>query len=201
MNRILVNENAARFEAAYDLLSNVVKSGLQTLVDNYLALEIGDFSIDVFNDLLKGGKKTRKAYISKIEKGLRKAGIRGKALDVILENAEEDLAPVMNVPSFDLSYLDCISFIDNKVVIKEDSVEALRERFRIYISDPESIRLYELHKQIIDNLNEIAMSLKTSYGDELPFLITDLRDLLIRCNYTSETFELGQVNYDFLARK
>ena len=63
MNRILVNENAARFEAAYDLLSNVVKSGLQTLVDNYLALEIGDFSIDVFNDLLKGGKKTRKASV------------------------------------------------------------------------------------------------------------------------------------------
>lgn len=201
MDRILVNENASRFEAAYEIISNKVKTDLQTLVDNYVSLEIGDFEIDVFNDLVKGGKKTRKTYLSKIEKSLRKAGVRGRALDDLLEKAEEDLKPISSVPSFDRSYLEFFTFIDNKVVITDKSVEALRERFRIYISDPESIRLYNLHKQIIENLNEIAKSLKASYGGEIPFLITELRDLLIRSNHTSETFELGQVNYDFLAKK
>ena len=106
-----------------------------------------------------------------------------------------------NVPSFDRSLLEFITFVDNKAIITNESIEALKERFRIYISDPESIRLYGLHKQIVDNLNEIVNSVKASYGGDLPFLITELRDLLIKSNMSSETFDLGKVNYDFLARK
>lgn len=201
MDRILVNENVAKFEATYDLLRNIILVELQEYIDKYLSLDLGDFGANVFNDLLSGGKKTRKAYISNTEKSLRKAGVRGAALEDLLERAEEDLEPLANVPSFDRSLLEFITFVDNKAIITNESIEALKERFRIYISDPESIRLYGLHKQIVDNLNEIVNSVKASYGGDLPFLITDLRDLLIRCNYTSETFELGQVNYDFLARK
>lgn len=201
MDRILVNENVAKFEATYDLLRNIILVELQEYIDKYLSLDLGDFGANVFNDLLSGGKKTRKAYISNTEKSLRKAGVRGAALEDLLERAEEDLEPLANVPSFDRSLLEFITFVDNKAIITNESIEALKERFRIYISDPESIRLYGLHKQIVDNLNEIVNSVKASYGGDLPFLITELRDLLIKSNMSSETFDLGKVNYDFLARK
>ena len=201
MDRILVNENVAKFEATYDLLRNIILVELQEYIDKYLSLDLGDFGANVFNDLLSGGKKTRKAYISNTEKSLRKAGVRGASLEDLLERAEEDLEPLANVPSFDRSLLEFITFVDNKAIITNESIEALKERFRIYISDPESIRLYGLHKQIVDNLNEIVNSVKASYGGDLPFLITELRDLLIKSNMSSETFDLGKVNYDFLARK
>lgn len=201
MDRILVNENVAKFGATYDLLRNIILVELQEYIDKYLSLDLGDFGANVFNDLLSGGKKTRKAYISNTEKSLRKAGVRGAALEDLLERAEEDLEPLANVPSFDRSLLEFITFVDNKAIITNESIEALKERFRIYISDPESIRLYGLHKQIVDNLNEIVNSVKASYGGDLPFLITELRDLLIKSNMSSETFDLGKVNYDFLARK
>lgn len=201
MEKVLVNENQARFEATRNAIKKDVLPEINKAIQAYKDLDLGDFTIKTLADLVSGGSATRKRYLSNVESKMRKAGIRGAALKGLVEVAEEDLADLKACKlAFNRMHLEYITLQDDKAIITPEAEEALRERFRVYISDPEAIRVFNLHNEIIDRLNEIAGILKKKYGGELPFSISDLRDLLVVCEGSTEVFSPGNVNYDFFSR-
>ena len=202
MKKILVHENESKFEAVFASINGSLIPMIQKIADAYNALEIGDFELSVVNDLLAGGRKTRKKYLGKVEDNLKKAGIRGAALRSLIQKSEEDLEPLrISSLGHDGTLLGYLSVVEGKIVVTKESEEALRNRFRVFLSDPEAIHLYEIHKEIIGRLNEFAETVKSKYGGALPFHIADLRDLLIKIDPDAEKFVVGKVNYDFFVNK
>lgn len=202
MEKILVHENESKFEAVFSSINESLIPMIQKIADAYNGLEIGDFELSVVNDLLSGGRKTRKKYLGKVETNLRKAGIRGAALRSLIEKSEEDLEPLrISNLGHDGTLLGYLSVVEGKIVVTKESEEALRNRFRVFLSDPEAIHLYGLHKEIIERLNEFAGIVKAKYGGSLPSHIADFRDLLIKIDPDKEVFVAGKVNYDFFVNK
>ena len=199
MKKVLVHENESKFEAVFASINGSLIPMIQKIADAYNALEIGDFELSVVNDLLAGGRKTRKKYLGKVEANLKKAGIRGAALRSLIQKSEEDLEPLrISSLGHDGTLLGYLSVVEGKVVVTKESEEELRNRFRVFLSDPEAIRIYNIHKEIIERLNEIAGIVKSRYSGGHYYNVCEIRDLLIIANIDEERFEMGKINYDFL---
>lgn len=199
MEKVLVHENESKFEAVFASINGSLIPMIQKIADAYNALEIGDFELSVVNDLLSGGRKTRKKYLGKVEANLKKAGIRGAALRSLIQKSEEDLEPLrISNLGHDGTLLGYLSVVEGKVVVTKESEEELRNRFRVFLSDPEAIRIYNIHKEIIERLNEIAGIVKSRYSGGHYYNVCEIRDLLINANIDEERFEMGKINYDFL---
>lgn len=199
MKKVLVHENESKFEAVFASINGSLIPMIQKIADAYNALEIGDFELSVVNDLLSGGRKTRKKYLGKVEANLKKAGIRGAALRSLIQESEADLEPLrISSLGHDGTLLGYLSVVEGKVVVTKESEEELRNRFRVFLSDPEAIRIYNIHKEIIERLNEIAGIVKSRYSGGHYYNVCEIRDLLIIANIDEERFEMGKINYDFL---
>lgn len=199
MKKVLVHENESKFEAVFASINGSLIPMIQKIADAYNALEIGDFELSVVNDLLAGGRKTRKKYLGKVEANLKKAGIRGAALRSLIQESEADLEPLrISSLGHDGTLLGYLSVVEGKVVVTKESEEELRNRFRVFLSDPEAIRIYNIHKEIIERLNEIAGIVKSRYSGGHYYNVCEIRDLLIIANIDEERFEMGKINYDFL---
>jgi len=199
MKKVLVHENESKFEAVFASINGSLIPMIQKIADAYNALEIGDFELSVVNDLLSGGRKTRKKYLGKVEANLKKAGIRGAALRSLIQESEADLEPLrISSLGHDGTLLGYLSVVEGKVVVTKESEEELRNRFRVFLSDPEAIRIYNIHKEIIERLNEIAGIVKSRYSGGHYYNVCEIRDLLITANIDEERFEMGKINYDFL---
>lgn len=158
--RILIAQRPDKQRALMNEAGRIIEAAA-ILASLYAALDLGGFNAEALADVYAtGGEETRRRYldhakaeVSKIESGI----IRGSMLAGIEANP---------LPYFDKAkeikrnagqerfLLDFITVTEQGATLTEEDEEAIRDKGRLYLTDPETIAKYRQHVELIDRLNE-----------------------------------------------
>ena len=154
--KILVNENMIQAGAAVNQANDTaaIINGKLTPALEALGIQITE---EVMRDCLLGATQTRQTYfegVAKDIKATRTPSIRKQAqeaADEAWELFERDLSHVKR----EARNYKFLTIEGGKCTLNPDNEEKLRDSSRIYITDPNEIKAYNLHVEIIEKLNEL----------------------------------------------
>ena len=143
-------------------------------------------------------------------KGLGVAGVRdyvfdklrsqtnGSILDHILaKEVSERIRPLLdevqelyNIEScFEL--LEYVSYSDNKFMVLDEAIEAIKEAHRTYVSSKKGIELYEAHKKAAEALNQYYQMAKLNVDG------ANLEGLVLHFDFSAnDEIIMGEVEYE-----
>lgn len=157
MEKILVKTNDL---AAGQAISNAQYAA--TAINNQLAPALRTLGIlmtpDILKDCFSGAKTTEKAYFEALEKDLK--GIKTPSISnsleatatIAWEKFESTLLEVKREAGTSHQHL---TIVEGEAVLSLESEEAIRETYRVYLTDEKELAAYRLFIDVADRLNQI----------------------------------------------
>jgi hypothetical protein len=154
--RILINQN----QIQQNTLVSEVKESAELINTKLIAAleEIGVIlTSEVFKDCMSGANVIKKEYLKLLNsdiKGIRTLSIKKK----LIEDAEKALKSFENSLigiKRDLKQTQFLTVENGMCVLTDENEEKLRDSVRIYITEPNEIEAYNLHKEAANILNSL----------------------------------------------
>lgn len=204
MEKILISRDETSLNNAIEMINEELIPMVQKICNEYIKLEIGNFTLKALDDILGNLYDTTERYIENQEKALKKAGIRGENLSKLLNIALNDLNRLKELKSEYESlerevkyYRRHIAVENNNVILPPKSLSNIENRYSRYISTEKEKELYELHLQAINNLNKLIDAYKTP-GNGLPTTVDNIINILMKIDNNNESVLMGNINYSLL---
>ncbi|MEI8087162.1 MAG: hypothetical protein WCG93_13210 [Paludibacter sp.] len=154
--RILINQN----QILQNKLVSEAKESVE-IINTKLVAALGEIGVELTNEVLKdcmvGANVIRKEYLKLLNsdiKGIRTLSIKKK----LIEDAEKALESFTNSLigiKRDLNQTQFLTVENGLCVLTVENEEKMRESARIYITEPNEIEAYNLHKEAAEILNRL----------------------------------------------
>lgn len=172
IQRIMIAERVDEINRKKYIVEGLVKVGNE-LSELYKGLSMGAFTADDLKDAIcNSAQGIKRRYIeqAETEAALSISSLRDEVVNKAkqFQNPFQERVNRLNrsITSPDRALLKYLTVTDTgEVVFTDDNAKALEEDTHVYLTDPEQIEKYMIHRAIIRLLNEFFDN-----GDGLPFM-------------------------------
>jgi len=173
--RILVYENLNEVKVPLEVIQKICNMA-NDVASKYEELNLGQFSYDVFEDIIENGiLNIRINYLSNIKSEIKRLQINNPSMQqAFFGNIDQALLPIKNLIEGFMKYTGermgyfslqekykKASFIDNRFIVTEEDIENLKDQYcRIYIEDEKQKAAFESLEKVVDAYNNLLDNLK-----------------------------------------
>lgn len=173
--RILVHEDLSRFKSPHEVIQKICALA-NDVAEKYEDLNLGQFSYDVFEDIIENGTlNIRGNYVANIKSEIKRLQINNPSMQqAFFGNIDHALLPLKNSLEIFMKYsgermgyfslqekYKKASFLDHRFVLTKDNTERLKDEYcRIYIEDEKQKAAFESLEKVVDAYNNLLDNLK-----------------------------------------